>query len=171
MELPASRADLILHFQPKAEKTVSAFIWHSPHFGGIKDDLVSVAYVKTIDAIDRFLVKESNNFAHLSNYVRISILTGISDYIRDNSTIRAPKNKWVPTAQLVGETIDPQTLEGDRVTEERLKKACRDIVDRTVLRMTLDGSDRKAIATFLCTTQREVRRIAGGILERAKANG
>lgn len=171
MELPAKREDLICHFMPKAERTVSTFVWRSPHFGGIKDDLISVAYVKTIDAIDRFLEKGSDNFAHLSNYVRISILTGVSDFIRDNSTIRAPKNKWVPTAQLVGETIDPRTLEADRITEERLKKACRNIVERTVLMMTLDGSDRKTIAAFLCTTQKEVRTIAGGILERAKANG
>ena len=99
MELPAKRADLITHFIPKAERTVSTFVWRSPHFGGIKDDLISVAYVKTIDAIDRFMGKGSDNFAHLSNYVRISILTGISDFIRDNSTIRAPKSKWIPTAQ------------------------------------------------------------------------
>lgn len=168
MKLPAERSDLIAHFIPKAEQTVSVFVWLSPHFGGIKDDLVSVAYVKMIDAIDRFLGKGSDNFAHLANYIRISIVTGISDYIRDNSTIRAPKDKWVQTAQLVGDTIDPVTLQPRRIDAERLKAACRDITERTVLAMTLDGSTRKEIATFLCTTQKEIRQIAGGILKRAQ---
>lgn len=167
MKLPASRETLIVHFMPKVEKTISTFVWRNPHFLGVKDDLISASVIKMIEVVDRFIERKNDNFAHLSNYIRISVMTGVSDFVRDNSTIRAPKDTWVLSSTLVSDPVDPRSIR-DNTMPDRLKGACRNVVERTVLKMTTNGSSRKEIAQYLCLSQSEVRDIAGGILERAK---
>lgn len=168
METP-TRDQLIFSFIPMVAKIVGAFIARNPHFREVEDDLGSVGTMKVIEAVDRFEGK-SKDSKHFANYVRISIVTGLTDFIRNNSVIRAPKDQWVTCLRLggIGDPPEAFRINGPRPTRD-LAESCKDTTDEIILKMTLAGANRKQIAEHLCLTQKEVRARAGGILRRARS--
>lgn len=168
---PVTRDELILHFLPVVETVVSSYLWNNPHFSGSRDEFESAGAIKLIESVDRCLAKKSTNLAYIKNYVRISILTGIVDYLRENSMVPGPKTKGVQAGELRFAPLDPRSLHAVGITKEDLEAACDTPEQRVLVAMALRGENRKSIAAAMCITQIEVKKRLQQVLERAQAHG
>jgi len=141
-----TREELITEFHPQVVKWVVGFVKKNSNFDQSKDDLISCATIKLIETIDRFFAEKRKFNAHFQHYLRISVCTAISDFARDNSVIRAPKETFVNCEQLSSHplTYDPPFRE--RSVEADLFTACDDHVDAEIIQALYDGKSRRQIA-------------------------
>ena len=90
-----NRQEIIEEQISLVHRVVDAFVAKNPYFSSVKDDLFQEGVLKVINIVDKF-IKENKEFdASFRNYVRISLVSAGSDFIRNNSVIRAPKDVWV----------------------------------------------------------------------------
>lgn len=151
-----NRDEIIQRLLPKVERTVATYLRNYPQLAGEREDLISVGTVKLIEAVDKFLGKKPEKVNHLANYVRISVLTGITDYVRKSGKVKTRRSKTLLT-RLKADPIDERALyEG--LNREDLTKAAKTPEDSVLVAMVLRGNAKKEIAATLCVTQKEVKR-------------
>lgn len=135
-------------------RIIDGFVGRNTNFVGVKDDLIQTATIKLIETVDRFLSENRDFDAHFSNYVRISIVTGVSDFIRSNSVICTPKNRWTPCERLKS---DPEAAEIHNTPLERGE------VLKRLFDITQDQTDAKILQAKMngAKTAREVAEVVG----------
>ena len=127
---------------PTVHNLINGFVARNPNFSNVVDDLISTGMVKLIETVDRFFLEKREFNAHFRNYVRISIVTGVSDFIRSNAIIPTPKNSWTPCERLTSEPIAPEIgLELTRVEAlNKLFDTLRDETDINIVLSKLSGA-------------------------------
>lgn len=145
------RDGLIEEQIPGVKDIIRGFVGRNPNFVGVADDLESVAMVKLIETVDRFFEENRKFDAYFRNYVRISIVTGVSDFIRNNETIRTPKNKWTPCEPLRWEPLSDEEPLTENEVLNKLFNCIKDQKDAQIIKAKLDGA----------MTAKEVHKVTG----------
>lgn len=130
--------DLFFQHSHIVESTVRSFVRRTPSLLPYEEDLVGEGNVKLLEVIDRFLENGEGFSGRFSNYVRISIVTAISDFVRNNSVIRAPKDKWVHV-QTGGHFPGANHNFGTEEVEKIILKCIRDRRDSMIVNAMMDA--------------------------------
>lgn len=163
----AERDYLLKSLVGLSESVVSSYVWRNPRFGGYKEDLISVGSVKVIETVDRFLAKQCADLAHIRNYSRKSIMTGISDFLRSNGLIGGRRAKKIPPQELRIDPVDEKSTVEVGLIREDLEAVCTTNEDQVLVSMVLRGQSRREIAKTFCTTQKDIKQRLEDIVQRA----
>jgi RNA polymerase sigma factor (sigma-70 family) len=136
-----TRDEIIQANIPVVQDMIKGFVGKNPNFAGAADDLEQVGMMKMIEAVDRLLGENRKIDAHFANYIRICIVTGVSDFVRNNETIRTPKNHWTPCWPLRRDPIivDEEPPLTEQAVLGRLLDCVRDQKDAQIIQAKLRG--------------------------------
>ena len=138
MTEPLTREELITSYIPQVEKWIKGFIAKKPEYAGSYDDLIGEAHLRLVQTADSFLAGKIGRF---SIYLRLSICSAVSDFIRTDKLIRT-RAAAQPVFESAHEGIpDPQTG-GISVNETLalLFESAKDRKDIAILQARLDGA-------------------------------
>lgn len=134
-EIKTRSADLVT-------KWVGAHVNRRPNLQPLYDDLVGEAMVKMLEIVEKCgpdpLAQFEGNFDQFAQYLRLSIHTGIVDFIRQNSLIPV-RSKTPPVFENCNpkQFVDHTPVEPDE-TLETLRACVRDERDRQILESRLN---------------------------------
>ena len=132
---------------PVVNHMIRGFVARNPNFTSVKDDLISTGLVKVIEAVDRFFEENREFDAHFRNYCRISIVTGVSDFVRANSIIPTPKDNWTPCEYLQREPLSDEEPDlTEREVLDRMFSVLQDKTDIKIVNLRLKGRSVKEVS-------------------------
>jgi len=143
MTEPLTREQLILKYIPQVEKWVKGWVAKNPDASDRYDDLIGEANLKLVEIVDAHL---DGKIGLLEHYLRLSILTAATDFIRADSVIPTrsktppvfePLHYWAAFETRLTET---QASEATVAALTKLFDATRDIKDVAIVQAKLDGA-------------------------------
>lgn len=90
------RDELILEYTPQVDRWVKGFIAKHPDLWDQYPDLLGEANLRLVEVVDSYMDGKIDNF---SVYLRLSVMTAMTDYIRANSLIPV-RSKSPPSIEL-----------------------------------------------------------------------
>ena len=133
------RDQIIRDYMPQVDKWVRGFVHKRPAHGPDFDDLLGVAHLRLVEIADEFLEGKIDTF---SVYLRLSICTAISDYIRSNTVVPC-RGKDPPVVEFYPcrAFIDHRTG-GDVDPFPRILQCAKDGIDKAIILFKAEGQKK-----------------------------